>query len=66
MTGASTDFTAHSTRTTAVSVPFEKGVSIKEILNTVDWTSDSVFKRHYKPSTSSVNQSTFRHAVLRT
>lgn len=64
MAGVSTDFTAHSTRSTAVSVAFDKGVSIKDILNTADWTSDSVFKRYYyKPSTLSVNQ--FSHAVLR-
>ena len=63
--GVSTEFTAHSTRATAVSVAFDKGVSIKDILNTADWTSDSVFKKHYyKPSTSSVNQSTFTHAIL--
>ena len=65
MAGVSTDFTAHSTRATAVSVAFDKGVSTKDILNTADWTSDSVFKKHYyKPLISSVNQSTFSHAVL--
>ena len=65
MAGVSTDFTAHSTRATAVSVAFDKGVSIKDILNTADWTSDSVFKKYYyKPLSSSVNQSTFSHAVL--
>jgi hypothetical protein len=52
-------------RATAVSVAFDKGVSIKDILNTADWTSDSVFKKYYyKPSTNSVKQSTFSHAVL--
>ena len=65
MAGVSTDFTAHSTRATAVSVAFDKGVSIKDILNTADWSSDSVFKKYYyKPSTCSVNQSTFSHAIL--
>ena len=65
MAGVSTDFTAHSTRATAVSVAFDKGVSIKDILNTADLTSDSVFKKYYyKSLTSSVNQSTFSHAVL--
>ena len=47
MAGVSTDFTAHSTRATAVSVAFDKGVSIKDILNTADWSSDSVFKKYY-------------------
>ena len=65
MAGVSTDFTAHSTRATAVSVAFDKGFSIKDILNTADWLSDSVFKKHYyKTSICSVNKSTFSHAVL--
>ena len=64
MAGVSTDVTAHSTRATAVSVAFDKGVSKKDILNIADWSSDSVFKKHYKPSTCSVNQSTFSHAAL--
>ena len=65
--GVSTEFTAHSTRAAAVSVAFDKGVSIKDILNTADWSSDSVFKKHYyKQSTCSVNQSSFTHAVLQT
>lgn len=42
--GVLTEFTADSTRATAVSVAFDKGVSIKDILNTADWTSDSVIQ----------------------
>ena len=42
--GVLTEFTADSTRATAVSVAFDKGVSIKNILNTADWTSDSVIQ----------------------
>ena len=53
--GVSENFTAHSTRATAVSVAFDKGISITDILKTADWTSDSVFKKHYyKPAESHV------------
>lgn len=48
--GVSPEFTAHSTRSTAVSVAFEKGISVAEILRTADWSAESTFRRfYYKP-----------------
>ena len=41
--GISDTFSDRSTRATAVSVAFDKGVSITDIMNTANWTSDSVF-----------------------
>ena len=63
--GVSDEFSAHSTRATAVSIAFDKGVSVSDIMKTADWSSESVFKKfYYKPSLSSVNSNRFAHAVL--
>ena len=63
--GVSDEFSAHSTRPTAVSIAFDKGVSVSDIMKTADWSSESVFKKYYyKPSLSSVNSNRFAHAVL--
>ena len=63
--GVSDEVSAHSTRATAVSIAFDKGVSVSDIMKTADWSSESVFKKYYyKPSLSSVNSNRFAHAVL--
>ena len=61
--GVSESYTAHSVRATSVSVAFDKGVNLSEIMQTADWSSDSVFKKfYYKPLPQSVNN--FTRAVL--
>ena len=45
--GVSSDFSAHSTRATAVSVAFDKGVLIGDIMKTADWSSESTFRKYY-------------------
>ena len=42
--GVSDEFSAHSTRATAVSIAFDKGVTVSDIMKTADWWSESVFK----------------------
>ena len=61
--GVAHEFTGHSTRLTSVSIAFEKGVSIKDIMKTADWSSQNTFRRfYYKPL---IEQSgSFAHAVF--
>ena len=62
--GVAENFSAHSTRATAVSVAFDKGVPISDIMKTADWSSDSVFKKYYYKPMISVNPCRFANAVL--
>ena len=62
--GVAENFSAHSTRATAVSVAFDKGVPISDIMKTADWSSDSVFKKYYYKPLISVNPDRFANAVL--
>ena len=44
-------FKAHSVRGAATSAALAKGVSIQDILDTADWSTDSTFRRfYYRPS----------------
>ena len=63
--GVAQEFTGHSTRLTSVSIAFDKGVSIVDIMKTADWSSQNTFRRfYYKPL---IEQSgSFAHAVLET
>ena len=60
----SEEFSAHSTKTTVVSVAFDKGIPVllADIMRTADWSSDSVFKKFYYKL--SVNANRFAKAVL--
>ena len=40
-------FRAHSTRGAAVTAAFAQGMSVADILAVADWSSDSMFKKHY-------------------
>ena len=54
-------FKAHSTRSTAVSVAANTGITTSDILKAVDWSSETVFtKFYYKP----LRSGTFGEAVL--
>lgn len=54
-------FTAHSTRGAATSAALEKGVSVSEILQTADWSSESTFRKfYYRP----VKEPTFAQSIL--
>ena len=63
--GVAPEFTGHSTHLTSVSIAFDKGVSIEDIMKTADWSSQNTFRRfYYKPL---IEQSgSFAHAVLET
>ena len=58
--GISVDYTGHSTR--AASTSANAGVPTEIILAAADWSSASVFNRHYYKKT----QNTFANAVLST
>ena len=45
--GVSDEFLAHSTRAKAVSIAFDKGVSVSDIMKMADWSLESVFKKYY-------------------
>lgn len=56
-------FTAHSFRGTAASLAFSAGVSIQEILNTVNWSNAKTFHKFYHKEV--INNSTnFADSVL--
>ena len=56
-------FKAHSTRGASVSAAKNMGVTTKEILDTANWSTESVFQKYYyKP----LHKPTFNDAVLKT
>jgi hypothetical protein len=59
----STVYTAHSFRGTAASVAFASGVSMKEIMDTANWTSAKTFFQFYHKELP-VNKSDFASRVL--
>lgn len=61
--GVSQDFKAHSTRCASVSVAFDKGVAVADIMRTADWSLESTFSKfYYKPERS--QSRAFGEAVL--
>ena len=62
--GVAENFSAHSTLARAVSVAFDKSVPILDIMNTADWSSDSVFKKYYYKPMISVHPDRFANAIL--
>ena len=40
-------FKSHSTRAASTSAAIKLGVSVKDIIKTANWTSESIFKRFY-------------------
>lgn len=57
-------FKAHSYRGAAVSAAFNKGCSLKCILDTADWTSDKNFRKFYCRQALSAKQVSFANAVF--
>ena len=44
------DFKAHSTKGASVPAAYSQGMSVADIINIVDWSSDNTLKRfYYKP-----------------
>ena len=60
------NFTAHSFRGTAASVAYSAGVSMKDILDTANWTNAKTFHKFYHKDLSSVKDSAFANSVLNT
>lgn len=60
----STMYTAHSFRGTAASVDFLSGVSMKDILDTANWTSSKTFFFHFNHKDLPVNNNDFAPYVL--
>jgi hypothetical protein len=65
LSGIDTDrFKAHSYRGASVSAAFNKGCSLKCILNTADWKSDKHFRKYYYRNYVPKKQLSFANAVL--
>jgi len=63
--GINTDiFKAHSIRGAAASKAACSGVTISEILQAADWSSESTFQRFYHRPSDDKDQSTYGKAVL--
>lgn len=60
--GISVDYTGHSTRSASTSQAANAGVPMELILAAADWSSATVFNKHYHKKT----QNTFADAVLST
>ncbi|CAC5392973.1 unnamed protein product [Mytilus coruscus] len=55
-------FSAHSFRSTSTSVAYGSGVSLKEVMNTANWSSSRTFYRFYHKEV--IRDNKFAHAVL--
>lgn len=57
-------FSAHSFRSAAVSSALDKGCSIKDIITTADWSSDSTFFKFYYRNNLNSDSISFANAVF--
>ena len=64
LSGIDLCYKAHSFRSASTSCVFQKGVSIKDIMNTANWSSAQTFYKYYYKEVQSDN--TFANAVLNT
>jgi integrase len=53
LSGIDSSFTAHSFRSASTSYAFNKGVSIKTIMDTANWASAQTFYKHYYKTVNS-------------
>jgi integrase len=63
LSGINSSFTAHSFRSASTSYAFNKGVSIKTIMDTANWASAQTFYKHYYKTVNS-NSTIFSNVIL--
>ena len=63
LSGINSSFTAHSFRSASTSYAFNKGVSIKTIMDTANWASAKTFYKHYYKTVNS-NSTIFSNVIL--
>ena len=62
LSGVDSCFKAHSYRSASTSCAYKKGVSIKDIMETANWTSARTFNKHYHKEVDNDNK--FVNAIL--